>query len=45
MKYIALSRRVLSVFTQPNNSVKAGYGVIDILTGSDMGNTPLKSRM
>ena len=41
MKY----RRVLSVFTQPNNNVKEGYDVIDILTSSDMGNTPLKSRM
>ena len=29
----------------PINSVRAGNDVIDILTGEDMENTPLESRM
>ena len=51
IKFISSSRRVIFflLYRQEcfctNNSVKAGNDVIVILTGEDMENTPLESRM
>ena len=51
IKFISSRRRVIfflfyrQKYFCTNNSVKAGNDVVDILTGEDMENTPLESRM
>ena len=51
MKFISSSHRVIffllyrQEYFCAKNSVRAGNDVIDILTGEDMENTPLESRM
>jgi len=51
MKFISSRRRVIffllygQEYFSTKNSVRAGKDVIDILTGEDMENTPLESRM
>jgi len=51
IKFISSSHRVIffllygQEYFWTNNSVRAGNDVIDILTGEDMENTPLKARM